>query len=155
MKIRAAACQSLEVATVDLDGLRGGLVLLEIEASSVRRTDESTRSGADPEGAFPAIFGHEGAGVVVDVGYGSTSIDSTPIDSTPIDLVSSALTPIESLEEGARVSPPYTRENRHCKACLARRTNQCTSIRAARSKSVMSDGARRFPIGMGMIPAAC
>jgi S-(hydroxymethyl)glutathione dehydrogenase/alcohol dehydrogenase len=99
-------------------------VLVEIRASGVCHTDEFTRSGADPEGLFPAIFGHEGAGVVVDVGPGVTS-----------------------LKKGDHVIPLYTPECRQCKSCLSRKTNLCTAIRATQGKGVMPDGSSRFSIG--------
>ena len=128
MKTRAAvayaAGKPLEVVTVDLDGPRDGEVLVEIKASGVCHTDEFTRSGADPEGLFPVIFGHEGAGVVVDVGRGVTS-----------------------LKVGDHVIPLYTPECRQCKACLSRKTNLCTAIRATQGKGVMPDGTSRFSIG--------
>ncbi len=111
MKTRAAvayqAGKPLVVETVDLDGPRAGEVLVEIRATGVCHTDEFTRSGADPEGLFPVIFGHEGAGVVVDVGPGVTS-----------------------LRKGDHVIPLYTPECRQCKSCLSHKTNLCTAIRA-------------------------
>ena len=132
MKTRAAiayaAGKPLEVVTVDLDGPRDGEVLVEIKASGVCHTDEFTRSGADPEGLFPVIFGHEGAGVVVDVGRGVTS-----------------------LKVGDHVIPLYTPECRQCKACLSRKTNLCTAIRATQGKGVMPDGTSRFSIGKDKI----
>src|SRR6187455_604965 len=132
MKTRAAvayaAGKPLEVVTVDLDGPREGEVLVEIKASGVCHTDEFTRSGADPEGLFPVIFGHEGAGVVVDVGRGVTS-----------------------LKAGDHVIPLYTPECRQCKACLSRKTNLCTAIRATQGKGVMPDGSSRFSIGKDKI----
>src|SRR5687768_8516487 len=128
MKTRAAvayaAGKPLEVATVELDGPRDGEVLVEIKASGVCHTDEFTRSGADPEGLFPVIFGHEGAGIVVDVGRGVTS-----------------------LKKGDHVIPLYTPECRQCKSCLSRKTNLCTAIRATQGKGVMPDGTSRFSIG--------
>jgi len=128
MKTRAAvayrAGQPLVVETVDLDGPRAGEVLVEIRASGVCHTDEFTRSGADPEGLFPVIFGHEGAGVVVGVGPGVTS-----------------------LREGDHVIPLYTPECRQCKSCLSRKTNLCTAIRATQGQGVMPDGTSRFSIG--------
>ncbi|GFE89607.1 S-(hydroxymethyl)glutathione dehydrogenase [Steroidobacter agaridevorans] len=110
--------------TLDLDGPRDGEVLVEIKASGVCHTDEFTRSGADPEGLFPAIFGHEGAGVVVDVGRGVTT-----------------------LKKGDHVIPLYTPECRQCKSCLSQKTNLCTAIRATQGKGVMPDGTSRFSIG--------
>ena len=128
MKTRAAvayqAGKSLVVETVDLDGPRAGEVLVEIRASGVCHTDEFTRSGADPEGLFPVIFGHEGAGVVVDVGPGVTS-----------------------LKKGDHVIPLYTPECRQCKSCLSHKTNLCTAIRATQGQGVMPDGTSRFSIG--------
>jgi S-(hydroxymethyl)glutathione dehydrogenase/alcohol dehydrogenase len=128
MKTRAAVGYApgkpLEVQTVDLDGPRTGEVLVEIKATGVCHTDEFTRSGADPEGLFPVIFGHEGAGIVVDVGPGVTSV-----------------------KKGDHVIPLYTPECRQCKSCLSRKTNLCTAIRATQGKGVMPDGSSRFSIG--------
>jgi S-(hydroxymethyl)glutathione dehydrogenase / alcohol dehydrogenase len=128
MKTRAAvayqAGKPLAVETVDLDGPRAGEVLVEIRATGVCHTDEFTRSGADPEGLFPVIFGHEGAGVVVDVGPGVTS-----------------------LRKGDHVIPLYTPECRQCKSCLSHKTNLCTAIRATQGQGVMPDGTSRFSIG--------
>jgi S-(hydroxymethyl)glutathione dehydrogenase/alcohol dehydrogenase len=128
MKTRAAvayqAGKPLVVETVDLDGPRAGEVLVEIRATGVCHTDEFTRSGADPEGLFPVIFGHEGAGVVVDVGPG-----------------------VNSLKKGDHVIPLYTPECRQCKSCLSRKTNLCTAIRATQGQGVMPDGTSRFSIG--------
>ncbi|HVQ60818.1 MAG TPA: S-(hydroxymethyl)glutathione dehydrogenase/class III alcohol dehydrogenase [Burkholderiales bacterium] len=127
MKTRAAVGYApgkpLEVQTVDLDGPRAGEVLVEIKATGVCHTDEFTRSGADPEGLFPVIFGHEGAGIVVDVGPGVTSV-----------------------KKGDHVIPLYTPECRQCKSCLSRKTNLCTAIRATQGKGVMPDGSSRFSI---------
>jgi S-(hydroxymethyl)glutathione dehydrogenase/alcohol dehydrogenase len=109
---------------VQLEGPRAFEVLVEIKASGVCHTDEFTRSGADPEGLFPAIFGHEGAGIVVDVGPGVTS-----------------------LKKGDHVIPLYTPECRQCKSCLSRKTNLCTAIRGTQGKGVMPDGTSRFSIG--------
>ena len=128
MKTRAAiahaAGQPLEIVTVDLEGPRAGEVLVEIKASGVCHTDEFTRSGADPEGLFPVIFGHEGAGIVVDVGPGVTSV-----------------------RKGDHVIPLYTPECRQCKSCLSHKTNLCTAIRATQGQGVMPDGTSRFSIG--------
>ena len=125
MKTKAAlafeAGKPLEVVTVDLEGPKAGEVLVEIKASGVCHTDEFTRSGADPEGLFPVIFGHEGAGVVVDVGAG-----------------------VSSLKQGDHVIPLYTPECRQCKSCLSRKTNLCTAIRSTQGKGVMPDGTSRF-----------
>src|SRR6201993_4955840 len=122
--IAYAAGKPLEVVEVDLQGPKAGEVLVEIKASGVCHTDEFTRSGADPEGLFPVIFGHEGAGVVVDVGPGVTSV-----------------------KKGDHVIPLYTPECRQCKSCLSRKTNLCTAIRATQGKGVMPDGTSRFSIG--------
>ncbi len=128
MKTRAAvayeAGKPLVIEEVELDGPRAGEVLVEIKATGICHTDEFTRSGADPEGLFPVIFGHEGAGVVVDVGPGVTS-----------------------LARGDHVIPLYTPECRQCKSCLSRKTNLCTAIRATQGKGVMPDGTSRFRIG--------
>ena len=127
MKTKAAVCyeagKTLEIETVDLEGPKFGEVLVEIKASGVCHTDEFTRSGGDPEGLFPVIFGHEGAGVVVDVGPG-----------------------IVSLKKGDHVIPLYTPECRQCKSCLSGKTNLCTSIRATQGQGVMPDGSSRFSI---------
>jgi len=117
------AGKPLAIEAVDLDGPKAGEVLVEIKASGVCHTDEFTRSGADPEGLFPAIFGHEGAGLVVEVGSGVTS-----------------------LKKGDHVIPLYTPECRQCKSCLSRKTNLCTAIRATQGKGVMPDGTGRFSI---------
>src|SRR5438309_4750889 len=128
MKTKAAigyaAGKPLEIVMLDLDGPKAGEVLVEIKASGVCHTDEFTRSGADPEGLFPVIFGHEGAGIVVDVGAGVTSV-----------------------KKGDHVIPLYTPECRQCKSCLSRKTNLCTAIRATQGKGVMPDGTSRFSSG--------
>jgi S-(hydroxymethyl)glutathione dehydrogenase / alcohol dehydrogenase len=128
MKVRAAvayeAGKPLVIETVDLDGPKAGEVLVEIKATGICHTDEFTRSGGDPEGLFPAIFGHEGAGIVVDVGPG-----------------------VSSVKKGDHVIPLYTPECRQCKSCLSRKTNLCTAIRATQGKGVMPDGTSRFSIG--------
>jgi len=111
------------VETVQLDGPRAGEVLVEIRATGICHTDEFTRSGGDPEGLFPAILGHEGAGVVVDVGAGVTTV-----------------------KKGDHVIPLYTPECRQCKSCLSRKTNLCTAIRATQGKGVMPDGTSRFSL---------
>ena len=125
MKTKAAiafeAGKPLEVVLVDLEGPKAGEVLVEIKASGVCHTDEFTRSGADPEGLFPVIFGHEGAGVVVEVGAG-----------------------VSSVKAGDHVIPLYTPECRQCKSCLSRKTNLCTAIRATQGKGLMPDGTSRF-----------
>ena len=127
MKAKAAvahqAGKPLVIETVDLEGPKAGEVLVEIKATGVCHTDEFTRSGADPEGLFPSILGHEGAGIVVDVGPGVTS-----------------------LTKGDHVIPLYTPECRACKACLSRRTNLCTAIRATQGKGVMPNGTSRFSL---------
>ena len=128
MKTRAAvayeAGRPLTIEDVDLEGPKAGEVLVEIRASGVCHTDDFTRSGRDPEGLFPAIFGHEGAGVIVDVGAGVTSVT-----------------------RGDHVIPLYTPECRQCKSCLSRKTNLCTAIRATQGKGLMPDGTSRFSIG--------
>ena len=128
MKTKAAvgyaAGQPLVIEEVDLEGPKAGEVLVEIKATGVCHTDEFTRSGADPEGLFPVIFGHEGAGVVVDVGAGVTS-----------------------LKKGDHVIPLYTPECRQCKSCTSHKTNLCTSIRSTQGQGVMLDGTSRFSIG--------
>jgi S-(hydroxymethyl)glutathione dehydrogenase/alcohol dehydrogenase len=127
MKSRAAvafaAGKSLEIATVDLEGPREGEVLVEIKATGICHTDEFTLSGADPEGLFPAILGHEGAGIVVDVGAGVTSV-----------------------KKGDHVIPLYTPECRQCPSCLSRKTNLCTAIRTTQGQGVMPDGSSRFSL---------
>ena len=132
MKTRAAvayeAGKPLTIEQVDLDGPKLGEVLVEIKASGICHTDEFTRSGADPEGLFPAIFGHEGAGVVVDVGPG-----------------------VSSLAKGDHVIPLYTPECRQCKSCLSRKTNLCTAIRGTQGKGVMPDGSSRFSLDGKMV----
>jgi S-(hydroxymethyl)glutathione dehydrogenase/alcohol dehydrogenase len=127
MDVKAAvafeAGKPLEVATVKLDGPRAGEVMVEIKATGICHTDEFTRSGADPEGLFPAILGHEGAGIVVGVGPGVTSV-----------------------AVGDHVIPLYTPECRQCPSCLSRKTNLCTSIRATQGQGVMPDGTSRFSL---------
>ncbi len=128
MRTKAAVCyeagKPLVIEDVELDGPRHGEVLVEIKATGVCHTDEFTRSGADPEGIFPAIFGHEGAGIVVDVGPGVTT-----------------------LKKGDHVIPLYTPECRGCKSCLSQKTNLCTAIRATQGKGLLPDGTTRFSIG--------
>ena len=127
MKTKAAVCyeagKTLEIETVDLEGPKFGEVLVEIKASGVCHTDEFTRSGGDPEGLFPVIFGHEGAGVVVDLGPG-----------------------VVSLKKGDHVIPLYTPECRQCKSCLSGKTNLCTAIRGTQGQGVMPDGTSRFSL---------
>src|SRR5881409_3995906 len=118
----------LSIETVDLEGPRAGEVLVEIKATGIRHTDEFTLSGGDPEGLFPSILGHEGAGVVLEVGPGVTT-----------------------LKPGDHVIPLYTPECRQCKSCLSRRTNLCTAIRATQGKGVMPDGTSRFSMGRTMV----
>ena len=117
------AGKPLSVETVDLEGPRAGEVLVEIKATGICHTDEFTLSGADPEGLFPAILGHEGAGVVVDVGKGVTS-----------------------LKKGDHVIPLYTPECRECSYCTSGRTNLCQAIRKTQGQGVMPDGSSRFSL---------
>ena len=109
---------------MQLEGPKAGEVLVEIKATGICHTDEFTLSGADPEGLFPAILGHEGAGVVVEVGPGVTSV-----------------------KKGDHVIPLYTPECRQCPSCLSRKTNLCTAIRATQGQGVMPDGTSRFSLG--------
>ncbi len=128
MKVKAAVATKagapLSIETVDLDGPRAGEVLVEIKATGICHTDEFTRSGADPEGLFPAILGHEGAGIVVDCGPG-----------------------VSSLKKGDHVIPLYTPECRQCEYCLSGKTNLCQAIRTTQGQGVMPDGSSRFSIG--------
>ena len=128
MQTRAAVARqaghALSLETVDLEGPRDGEVLVEIKATGICHTDEFTLSGADPEGIFPAILGHEGAGIVVDVGSGVTS-----------------------LKKGDHVIPLYTPECRQCEYCLSRKTNLCVAIRTTQGKGLMPDGTSRFSAG--------
>ncbi|AZN71973.1 S-(hydroxymethyl)glutathione dehydrogenase/class III alcohol dehydrogenase [Georhizobium profundi] len=132
MDVRAAvafqAGKPLEVTTVQLEGPRDGEVLIEVKATGLCHTDDFTLSGADPEGLFPAILGHEGAGVVVDVGKGVTSV-----------------------KKGDHVIPLYTPECRTCPSCLSQKTNLCTAIRSTQGQGVMPDGSSRFSIGKDKI----
>jgi S-(hydroxymethyl)glutathione dehydrogenase/alcohol dehydrogenase len=121
--VAVAAGKPLEIATVQLDGPKAGEVLVEIKATGICHTDDFTLSGADPEGLFPAILGHEGAGVVVDTGPGVTSV-----------------------KKGDHVIPLYTPECRQCPSCLSRKTNLCTAIRATQGQGVMPDGTSRFSL---------
>ena len=125
MKTRAAvafeAKKPLEIVELDLEGPREGEVLVEIKATGICHTDDFTLSGADPEGLFPAILGHEGAGIVREVGRGVTSV-----------------------AVGDHVIPLYTPECRECPSCRSRKTNLCTKIRATQGKGVMPDGSSRF-----------
>jgi S-(hydroxymethyl)glutathione dehydrogenase/alcohol dehydrogenase len=125
MRTRAAvaleAGKPLEVMDVELDGPRAGEVLVEIKATGLCHTDEFTRSGEDPEGIFPAILGHEGAGVVIEIGEGVTS-----------------------LEVGDHVIPLYTPECRECEYCLNPKTNLCQKIRSTQGAGLLPDGSTRF-----------
>ena len=128
METRAAvahqAGKPLTIETVHLDGPKAGEVLVEVKATGICHTDAFTLSGGDPEGLFPAILGHEGAGVVVDVGAG-----------------------VAGLKKGDHVIPLYTPECRQCESCLSRKTNLCTAIRATQGQGVMPDGTSRFSLG--------
>jgi S-(hydroxymethyl)glutathione dehydrogenase/alcohol dehydrogenase len=128
MDVRAAialeAGKPLSIETVQLDGPKAGEVLVEIKATGICHTDYFTLSGADPEGLFPAILGHEGAGVVVDVGPGVTS-----------------------LKKGDHVIPLYTPECRQCEYCLSQKTNLCQAIRSTQGQGLMPDGSSRFSFG--------
>ena len=125
MDVRAAvafeAGKPLSIETVHLEGPKAGEVLVEVKATGICHTDKFTLSGADPEGQFPAILGHEGAGVVVDVGPG-----------------------VKSIKKGDHVIPLYTPECRECKSCTSRKTNLCTAIRSTQGQGVMPDGTSRF-----------
>ena len=125
MDVRAAvafeAGKPLSIETVQLEGPRAGEVLVEIKATGICHTDKYTLSGQDSEGIFPSILGHEGAGVVVDVGPGVTS-----------------------LRKGDHVIPLYTPECRECEYCLSRKTNLCVKIRSTQGRGVMPDGTSRF-----------
>jgi len=127
MQVKAAvaysAQQPLSIETVDLEGPKAGEVLIEIKASGVCHTDAYTLSGVDPEGIFPTILGHEGAGVVVEIGAGVTS-----------------------LQVGDHVIPLYTPECRQCEYCLSRKTNLCQAIRSTQGKGLMPDGSSRFSL---------
>jgi S-(hydroxymethyl)glutathione dehydrogenase/alcohol dehydrogenase len=128
MKVRAAvahkAAAPLSIETVDLDGPRAGEVLVEIKATGVCHTDAFTLSGDDPEGIFPSILGHEGAGIVVEVGAGVTSV-----------------------KPGDHVIPLYTPECRQCEYCLSQKTNLCQAIRSTQGRGLMPDGTSRFSLG--------
>jgi len=125
MKTRAAVAwepgKPLSLETIDLDGPREGEVLVEVKATGICHTDEYTLSGADAEGLFPSILGHEGAGIVVDVGKN-----------------------VSSLKKGDHVIPLYTPECRQCEYCLSRKTNLCVAIRTTQGKGLMPDGTSRF-----------
>ena len=128
MDVRAAVAHKagapLTVETVQLDGPRTGEALVEIKATGICHTDEFTLSGADPEGLFPAILGHEGAGLVVDVGPG-----------------------VKSLKKGDHVIPLYVPECRECEYCVSDKTNLCQAIRVTQGQGVMPDGSSRFSLG--------
>ncbi|WP_406856495.1 S-(hydroxymethyl)glutathione dehydrogenase/class III alcohol dehydrogenase [Alsobacter sp. KACC 23698] len=125
MKTRAAvafaANKPLEIVELDLEGPKAGEVLIEVKATGICHTDAYTLSGADPEGLFPAVLGHEGAGVVVDCGPG-----------------------VSSLRKGDHVIPLYTPECRECEYCLSRKTNLCQKIRTTQGRGLMPDGSSRF-----------
>src|SRR5450631_2897372 len=125
MQTRAAvawkAGEPLSIETIEIEGPKAGEVLVEIMATGICHTDAYTLSGADPEGIFPAILGHEGAGVVREIGAGVTSV-----------------------KVGDHVIPLYTPECRQCKTCLSRRSNLCTAIRATQGQGLMPDGTSRF-----------
>lgn len=127
MKTRAAvawqAGQPLTIEELDLEGPRAGEVLVEVKATGICHTDYYTLSGADPEGLFPAVLGHEGAGVVLEVGAGVTS-----------------------LKPGDHVIPLYTPECRQCKFCLSQKTNLCQAIRSTQGRGLMPDGSSRFSL---------
>src|ERR1700752_1010322 len=127
MKTRAAvafeAKKPLEIVEVDLEGPRPGEVLVEIKATGICHTDAYTLDGFDSEGIFPSILGHEGAGIVREIGAGVTSV-----------------------KPGDHVIPLYTPECRQCKSCLSRKTNLCTAIRATQGKGLMPDGTSRFSL---------
>ncbi|MCK5941877.1 MAG: alcohol dehydrogenase catalytic domain-containing protein, partial [Planctomycetes bacterium] len=128
MKTRAAiatkAGAPLSIETVDLQDPRAGEVLIEVKATGICHTDAYTLSGADPEGLFPAVLGHEGAGVVVDVGPG-----------------------VRSLKKGDHVIPLYVPECRECSYCTSGKTNLCQAVRATQGRGLMPDETSRFSIG--------
>jgi len=132
MDVRAAvahkAGEPLSIETVQLEGPKDGEVMVEIKATGICHTDEFTLSGADPEGLFPAILGHEGAGVVVETGPG-----------------------VRSVNKGDHIIPLYTPECRECAYCLNPKTNLCVAIRATQGKGVMPDGNSRFSLGGRML----
>ena len=132
MDVRAAVAlepgKPLNIETVQLEGPKAGEVLVEIKATGVCHTDAYTLSGKDPEGLFPGILGHEGAGIVVEVGAGVTSI-----------------------KPGDHVIPLYTPECRHCKYCLSRKTNLCQAIRSTQGRGLMPDGTSRFSLDGQML----
>ncbi len=128
MQTRAAVAHKagapLAIETVNLDGPRAGEVLVEIRATGICHTDEYTLSGADPEGLFPAILGHEGAGVVLETGPG-----------------------VKSLKKGDHVIPLYVPECRECEYCVSQKTNLCQAIRVTQGQGLMPDGTSRFSLG--------
>src|SRR5918911_1613115 len=128
MKVKAAvahqAGKPLTIETVDLEGPKAGEVLVEVKATGICHTDAFTLSGADPEGLFPSILGHEGGAIVAEVGPG-----------------------VKSVRPGDHVIPLYVPECRECEYCLSRRTNLCVAIRATQGKGVMPDGTSRFSLG--------
>src|SRR6476620_2982503 len=121
--VAVAAGKPLEIMEGNLEGPKAGEVLVEIKATGICHTDEFTLSGADPEGLFPAILGHEGAGIVVDAGPG-----------------------VKSVKKGDHVIPLYTPECRGCPSCLSRKTHLCTAIRATQGQGLMPDGSSRFSL---------
>ena len=126
--VALAAGKPLAIETVQLEGPKAGEVLVEIKASGVCHTDAFTLSGKDPEGLFPTVLGHEGAGVVVEVGSG-----------------------VESLKVGDRVIPLYTPECRQCEYCLSRKTNLCQAIRSTQGRGLMPDSSSRFSLNGEML----
>src|SRR4249919_3332723 len=128
MKTRAAVAfapkQPLEIVELDLEGPKAGEVLVEIMATGICHTDAYTLDGLDSEGIFPSVLGHEGAGIVREIGAG-----------------------VSSVSVGDHVIPLYTPECRQCKSCLSRKTNLCTAIRATQGKGLMPDGTSRFSLG--------
>ena len=127
MKVKAAvaleAGKPLQIEEVDLEGPKAGEVMVEIKATGICHTDHFTLSGADPEGLFPAVLGHEGAGVVVEVGAG-----------------------VNSVKAGDHVIPLYTPECRQCEYCLSGKTNLCQAIRVTQGQGLMPDGTSRFSL---------
>src|SRR5579862_7481590 len=132
MDVRAAVAfepgKPLSIETVQLEGPKAGEVMVELKATGICHTDQYTLSGADSEGLFPSILGHEGAGVVVEVGPD-----------------------VKTVKRGDHVIPLYTPECRVCKSCLSRKTNLCTAIRATQGKGLMPDGTSRFSLGGEMV----
>jgi S-(hydroxymethyl)glutathione dehydrogenase/alcohol dehydrogenase len=128
MKTRAAvahqAGKPLSIETIELEGPRAGEVLIEIKATGICHTDAYTLSGADPEGIFPSVLGHEGAGIVVEIGSG-----------------------VKSVRPGDHVIPLYVPECRACEYCLSGKTNLCQAIRETQGKGLMPDGSSRFSSG--------